>query len=58
MKGTIDPADVQVLADKIICASHCTTFDTTAGPGATDPVIRKKVTEFLTGELNALLKAA
>jgi hypothetical protein len=61
MKTTIDPTDVQALADKIICGTHATTFDTTADPvtdRAPDPVVRKKLTEFLSTELNALLKAA
>lgn len=60
MKGTtIDPVGVQALADKIICGTHCTTFDTTVGQDAApDPVVRKKLTEFLSTELSALLKAA
>jgi nitrite reductase/ring-hydroxylating ferredoxin subunit len=58
MKGTIEPVDVEQLAAKIICATHCTTFDTTEGPGATDPAVRKQVVTFLTKEINTLFEKA
>jgi hypothetical protein len=58
MKGTIEPVDVEQLASQIICATHCTEFDTNAGPGAPDPEVRKQVVTFLTKEINSLFKKA
>jgi hypothetical protein len=57
---TIDRVAVQTLADNLICKSHITAFDTDAPrtDAAPDPVVRKKLTEFLSAELNDLLKAA
>jgi hypothetical protein len=58
MKGTIEPVDVEALAAQIICATHATEFDTNAGPGATDPAVRRQVVAFLTKEINTLFEKA